>query len=354
MASILDTAPYPWSDPLAWELHRTLYSAVPRPSRALLMASSAGLNTGLVNSDQAPFDVWKELLELSATSGKTRALIQKVRADPSLAVAHPLLDALLNDQAPATDKQPFGPGGAPVFLSKDDTVTEPEALLFHDDLTLSTGRMPWLVDVLQRLIHLSPAICRLEVAHNNDSQSGTGVRIGPDLLLTNWHVLFVAGKLPTAVTAQFGYEFDSDGKGLSATSIACDPSSVRADQGDDWGIVRVQASLPTSVPTIDISSGAVPMRDAPAFIIQHPGGGRKRVAYVRNQITYFDNRVVHYVSDTQVGSSGSPVFDELGRMIALHHSGGRPQEIAGQLPIKKNEGIRASRVAAGLKSGGFI
>jgi hypothetical protein len=82
--------------------------------------------------------------------------------------------------------------------------------------------------------------------------------------------------------------------------------------------------------------------------------GRKRVAYVRHQITYFDDRVVHYLSDTQVGASGSPVFDEAGRLVALHHAGGRPQQVAGQLPVKKNEGIRICRIATDLRAAGFI
>jgi V8-like Glu-specific endopeptidase len=84
------------------------------------------------------------------------------------------------------------------------------------------------------------------------------------------------------------------------------------------------------------------------LIIQHPGGERKRVAYVRNQITEFDHRIVHYLSDTQTGSSGSPVFNENGRLIALHHAGGRPQEVAGKAPLRKNERIRIPLILNGL------
>jgi hypothetical protein len=95
MSPILDRTPYPWAEPAALDLHRTLYQMVPRSSRALAVASSVGVDTGLINPDQPPFDLWKDLLELSASSQKTRALILKLRSDPALTAAYPRFDLLL-------------------------------------------------------------------------------------------------------------------------------------------------------------------------------------------------------------------------------------------------------------------
>ncbi len=48
------------------------------------------------------------------------------------------------------------------------------------------------------------------------------------------------------------------------------------------------------------------------------------------------------------------MFDVQGRLIALHHAGGRPQQVVGKPPVKKNEGIRITRVVAGLKGEGVV
>ena len=100
---------------------------------------------------------------------------------------------------------------------------------------------------------------------------------------------------------------------------------------------------------LKLSEAVLPVPNAPVYIIQHPGGDRKRIGFVRNQVTDFDARVVHYLTDTQTGSSGAPVFDAAGKLVALHHAGGRPQEVVGKPPVKKHEGIRISCVLAGLR-----
>ena len=126
-----------------------------------------------------------------------------------------------------------------------------------------------------------------------------------------------------------------------------------SDHDDDWAVVRAIDPLDDAWPKISLADLPVPVLQAPAYIVQHPMGQRKRVGFVRNQISYLDERVVHYLTDTDVGSSGSPVLDAAGRLIALHHRGGRPQETPGKPPLRKNEGVRMSRIAAALKDCGL-
>lgn len=351
MPSILDAFPYPWHEREAQQLHLTLSQSFPTAKAALDVAERAGIQRYQLNADQATVYVWKEVLDLAATSGITRqlvdeALILLAPRSPS----RPFLEDLKVDRATIPDAEPRGLDGQPNFLKDNDDVLEPEALLYRDDLTLQIGRVPSLITTLQRLVALAPGVCRVVVDVHGSGMNGTGFRIGPDLLLTNWHVLHRQsdGTRATAVTAEFGYEDDGSGGALAPTTIACDVGSIVTSRADDWAVIRARQQISNLWPILKLSEAVTPVVGTGAFIVQHPQGERKRVGFVRNQVSFVDDQVVHYLTDTQVGSSGSPVFDPEGRLIALHHAGGRPQEVLGRPPLKKNEGIRISRVVAGL------
>jgi V8-like Glu-specific endopeptidase len=57
-------------------------------------------------------------------------------------------------------------------------------------------------------------------------------------------------------------------------------------------------------------------------VVGHPLGGGLSFSLEDNLLLDWDQRVVHYRTPTEPGSSGSPVFDDQWRLIALHHAGG--------------------------------
>ena len=357
MPPILDAFPYPFSDPQAQELQQTLTQLYPSVPMAISVAQRAGIDITLINAQQAPALFWYDVLQQAAGAGLTRKLVKSVRELMNdRAPRRGFLDALLADQPTATPAEHRKPDGSAVFLEGDDTIFEPEALLYHDDLTLQIGRVPALIAALQRLLQLAPAVCRLVVDFSGAAMYGTGFRIADDLLLTNWHVLHhpQSGTRATAVTAEFGYEDDGHGGAIAPVDIPCDVTSIVADKADDWGVIRATQSLRPEWPIVKLSEAVDPTVGGPAYVVQHPSGERKRLGYVRNQVSTFDGRVVHYLTDTERGSSGSPVFDGAGRLIGLHRAGGSPQTVVGKPPMAKNEGMRIPRVIAGLQAQGTI
>lgn len=355
MATLVDAFPYPWHLPEAQELHATLSDMYPTSRAATFVAAKAGLNTAMLFQDTAAFSLWRDILDTGAGAQKNRDVVRSARDQSPTNPRRPFLDALLavNPVAVAIDHQERDGTGAPIFIRANDGITEPEALLFHDDLTLAIGRVPWMISVLQRLQAIAPAVCRLRSAGLGVNQYGTGFRIANDLLLTNWHVVTFGATTATGILAEFGFDDDGQGGGTASTAVQCDVTTIQGDASDDWAVVRVAQPMAANIPVIKLSDAADPTLNAPAFLVQHPGGNRKRIAFVRNQITSFDDRVVHYLSDTQAGSSGSPVLDDQGRLVGLHRAGGRPQEVAGKPPLRKNEGVRIPRVRNGLAQRGI-
>ncbi|GIF20447.1 hypothetical protein BJ973_001649 [Actinoplanes tereljensis] len=90
-----------------------------------------------------------------------------------------------------------------------------------------------------------------------------------------------------------------------------------------------------------------------AFVIGYPGG-RSDVAFSLHdtRLLDFDDRVAHYRTPTEGGSSGSPVFDDEWRVFALHHSGNfnvrKLNREVGRYDA--NEGILMSKIRASLAS----
>jgi Trypsin-like peptidase domain len=78
-----------------------------------------------------------------------------------------------------------------------------------------------------------------------------------------------------------------------------------------------------------------------AYVIGHPKGGPLSFSLDDNLLLDYDNRVAHYRSPTERGSSGSPVFDANWDLICLHHAGSKElKQLNGkQGTYAANEGI---------------
>src|ERR1043166_5872109 len=192
---IIDDFPFPFQLPMAQELLRVMAALYRTEREAVALVEQHGIDPLTITPGLSAVNLWHELLEKAAIQGVTRPIVQQVRKlfpnNPRAA----LLDALLADRAVPVSAAPLG-DTPPAF---DDGVSEPEALLFFDDLTIPTGRVPNLIETLTTLLARVPAVCLLRVTNALGEFFGTGFRVGPALVLTNEHVLFPGGKIATAV-----------------------------------------------------------------------------------------------------------------------------------------------------------
>jgi endonuclease G, mitochondrial len=209
------------------------------------------------------------------------------------------------------------------------------------------------------------ADCVARVARPNGAARGSGVLIAPGLFMTNNHVISSAEEARSYVV-ELDLERDIAGRFKTPTRFSFDPATCFVSSGVDgfdFSIIALGGRLDGAgeldrygfVPLLDTSDkhslGEV------ANVIQHPEGRLKEVVLHENRIVARDNtkQVLHYVADTQQGSSGSPVFNNHWEIIALHHWAGPFRETVGVdgLPLmpRINEGIRISAIVKALSEG---
>ena len=190
------------------------------------------------------------------------------------------------------------------------------------------------------------AVCRLEWSKRGE---GTGFLVAPDLILTSYHVLKppeYGGDLERRIRGcevRFGAVRTPEG-GVSAGDRVAKlhhnalKASSEPDQLD-YALLKLREPVVDDYRILKASLSDEPIyKDQYANIIQHPLGGPMKVALRYNQIVEVMGERVYYLSDTLEGSSGSPVFDDEWRVIALHRAGGL-QDQSGRVLLEANEGI---------------
>ncbi|WP_199554580.1 DNA/RNA non-specific endonuclease [Sandaracinobacteroides hominis] len=200
------------------------------------------------------------------------------------------------------------------------------------------------------------------VAYRNGRAQGSGFLIGDGLFLTNHHVIGEADAAKQFVL-EFDYERDLAGNIRTASRFAIDATLFLTDgdgrDGLDYSIFAVGKRL--SGPHTIADFGFTGISDAGdkhmlgeyVNIVQHPSGRFKEVVLRENRLVGRYDNALHYVADTEPGSSGSPVFNSEWQVVALHHWGSPWREAFGPdsapLPVDVNEGIRISSIVKQLR-----
>jgi endonuclease G len=217
-----------------------------------------------------------------------------------------------------------------------------ERVIGNDDL--------FPVSYLETGLQAAKSVCRIEVRDHIGRVTGygTGFLVSPSLLLTNNHVLSHADDALYSV-AQFNYELDLHFKQRQMKSFNFAPKRLfLTDPELDFTLVAVDEEASDGTPLSGF--GYLKMYGDPGkilegeyvSIIQHPQGAPKMVAIRENRVTDMLEHFIHYSTDTQAGSSGSPVFNDQWMVAALHHAG-VPDPNDSSMFIA-NEGVRISSI----------
>lgn len=152
-----------------------------------------------------------------------------------------------------------------------------------------------------------PSTVRVEGAACRRIQEGSGFVAGPDLVVTNAHV--VAGEDATTIHR-------SDGSQVSAQVVAFDPAR-------DLAVLRAPGLGRAALPRADIEEGGQ------GAVFGHPGGGPLRAApfSVGQEVTATgtdiydqartEREVLVLASDLQPGDSGAALIDPQGRVVGV-------------------------------------
>jgi V8-like Glu-specific endopeptidase len=148
----------------------------------------------------------------------------------------------------------------------------------------------------------------------------SGSFVGPDLYLTNEHCVAAGGGTvpPSALKVYPEYLQDQNyGPEYAVTDI------VAVDGPLDFALLRVAGRPGDKYGWLKVNADpGIYSRTRSVKIIQHPAGRSKEISRRNNEVVNVAAPVIHYIADTEGGSSGSPVFGEDGNLlIGLHHVG---------------------------------
>lgn len=217
----------------------------------------------------------------------------------------------------------FAPGRSPSV----GALEIPEKIILRDD----TVAFDWLT----RALAAGNATAWLSVPRYIEGTQKAGTANGTGLLLDATHLLTCLHVLEARAPGEakpaehdlslqvqgtrvaFGYVTGSQPQvTIGALGLVCSEPTL------DYAVIQLEA--PTDLPVPQLYLGALPQgTDEGAFVVnilQHPGGGAKRLAMRNNAVARVDDSLIAYWTDTDYGSSGAPVFDDDWQVIALHRA----------------------------------
>lgn len=365
------------SGPQLERLRNTLVAVFDKPSLSELLLFRLGVNINNVIADSAWTTMVLQLVQKSQQEGWTGDLI--ITASEARQ-GHPGLEALKAELGIGKSTSPGESTALEAFVDGVGGLLNPEMLR-------------------TRLAAAEAAVCR--VSHtkpNGQPYGGTGFLVGPDVMLTNHHVMryIIDESVPAAnVRVLFDYKLHADNTPVndgnlvplaehwlidSAKHSPTDEQALEqvpdtpADELD-YALVRLAEPVgcrpvPSNIPGrdadgaaaddtprgwIDVSKPPATVGPgAPLFILQHPEIGMMKLAWDPGSVIALNDvktRIRHRTA-TLPGSSGSPCFDINFDLVALHHAGDPAESV--NVSAAYNQAIPMQAITTLLEQRGLL
>lgn len=325
-----------WSKQLS-QLRDALSTIIPYRDDTLPYLSDAGINWTQIALPNNPLTLWHNIITYADENGHladlVKVLLESYPCNPYLvAYKENIHYSLGPDLATLGWKSPV----------------EKESL---EKITGATSTL-LPISFLQNGILRARSVARILIPRAHGTEAGTGFLLNENILITNHHVISDPASAEIA-SVQFNYELPANGQTNTPVEFTLNPGNGFAtSEQNDWTAVRISGNANGEFGAIALEPVNV-SRNEFVNIIQHPGGQHKQIGMYHNLVTYADRNIIQYLTDTEPGSSGSPVFNSNWQVVALHHSGGMLREPGTSQNLLRNEGIHINRVIEGLKASGL-
>jgi endonuclease G, mitochondrial len=197
-----------------------------------------------------------------------------------------------------------------------------------------------------------------------DVSRGTGWLIGPGLVITNHHVIGArADTEPAATDADFALqaaatEADFDVFDAVSTPVTVPVAALEAtDPVLDYAVLRLAAGpdgrAPLRLRTNPLTRPAASALRERVNVLQHPNGDPMRLGFRNNFVVTGSAERLSYLTDTDGGSSGSPICDDEWEVAGLHRGWAPlevPVDVWGQSIGQENYGTPIGRILADLQA----
>jgi len=333
-----------WDEFLRW-LNRLLAGEIYKGDNIRSIAKAQGFPVLSVNFDTNPRNAWFNILDYYVRNYSEEEAKEKIQS---------YIKQIIKDSAETPDLKRALEWSKPKLIDKELNEEEYESKVGKVEnlevlMKEKSSFLPsWYFEVGSKV---SKAVGYIEVIKPNGTEVGTGFLLKDNYVLTNNHVIENREQAESAFI-EFNYEKSPEGGEKKKDKYLFDISSERyfaTSKDDDWTIVKLTSNANEHWGQVEINAVSINKLER-ASIIQHPGGDPKQIGIHNNIITYVDDDLLMYLTDTLPGSSGSPVFNKNWELIGLHREGGYLREPNTKSKVYRNAGTNINKVLRGIQA----